>query len=433
MTEPTVGGRPEDGPTETKAADVAAGSGANLTPQPTREQQCIAHAALIPDGQLRPALVDAWMKAEALDRETVENLTRRELQRRDVKRRADAIENSQNALTLHEFESEVLTPEQVDKLPDPVWLIADLIGQGTLTQIVGAPGSYKSFAALDIAASIGSGIPWHDHATKQGNTGYVVAEGQAGQKYRNRAWVMEHGQMTGIAFYPKRVNIANPAEMAIVTQWAIKRGIVFIVFDTRARCAPGIDENSNTELDIIITVLHDFQTTTGATVLLVHHDGKSGDPSGRGGQAVEGAADTILHMRKKDHRATLSVYKQKDGPEDLEIVFTPEPRGPSICLISEEGWADGLLSAAERRSVEHDAIRDAVRDYIQENPGVTAHEIETNVQGPRSTVRAARDTLVRWNVVEQRRGTGRDQAIHHFITDHSADQTADQMTLGVAP
>jgi hypothetical protein len=357
---------------------------------------------------------------EALIRLAVEE----ELRRREARRRADIVEAGENALTLDRFEAGLLTPDQLDKLPDPEWLIDGVIPCGALVQIVGAPGSYKSFTALDMGASIGSGIAWHGQATMQGPVGYVVAEGQSGLKHRKQAWVLEHGPMTGIVFYPKRVVVANPAEMAVVTQWAIKNGVVFVVFDTRARCSPGIDENSNTELDIIISALQDFQDATGATVLLVHHDGKSGDPSGRGGQAVEGAADTILTMKKeKDGRATFRIHKQKDGPEDLEIVFTPQIRGPSVCLTSDQAWADGMLSAADRRAAEHDAVRDAVRDYIAANPGVTAHEIEANVEGPRSTVRAARETLVRWTVVELVKGSGLDRGIHHFIADHSTEQS----------
>ena len=57
----------------------------------------------------------------------------------------------------------------------------------------GAPGSGKSFCALDIGLSISAGMPWHDKATRQGSVLYIAGEGVGGLGRRVKAFERYHG------------------------------------------------------------------------------------------------------------------------------------------------------------------------------------------------------------------------------------------------
>ena len=61
-----------------------------------------------------------------------------------------------------------LTPAELYLLPEPKALVEGLISENSFCVMYGAPGSGKSFCALDIGLSISAGMPWHDKATRQG-------------------------------------------------------------------------------------------------------------------------------------------------------------------------------------------------------------------------------------------------------------------------
>mgnify|MGYP001228609381 CR=1 FL=1 len=81
----------------------------------------------------------------------------------------------------------LLSMAELEDLPDPAWLVRDLIGLETLAVLFGMPGVGKSFVALDIALSVASGRPWQDHEVQQGPVLYVVAEGGHGTRRRVRS------------------------------------------------------------------------------------------------------------------------------------------------------------------------------------------------------------------------------------------------------
>ncbi len=57
------------------------------------------------------------------------------------------------------------------------WLIDGVIAPNTINWMVASPESFKTFIALDMAACIASGRPWHGRSTKQTRVLYLSAEG----------------------------------------------------------------------------------------------------------------------------------------------------------------------------------------------------------------------------------------------------------------
>jgi len=58
--------------------------------------------------------------------------------------------------------------EELKNRPDPEWLIDDVLQRDTLALLVGAPETFKSFVAVDMTMSIGTGLDWQGHAAQPG-------------------------------------------------------------------------------------------------------------------------------------------------------------------------------------------------------------------------------------------------------------------------
>ena len=77
-----------------------------------------------------------------------------------------------------------LDDSEIEKRPDPGWLIKGILLEQALVDMYGTPGHGKSFVALDWALSIQRGEKWLDHAVCQGDVLYILAEGSVRIKER---------------------------------------------------------------------------------------------------------------------------------------------------------------------------------------------------------------------------------------------------------
>lgn len=218
--------------------------------------------------------------------------------------------------------AEMLTPDQLIERPPPTPLIMDWLDLDSLAYLIGKPGSYKSFLALDYAGHVGQGVPWRGHPVHQGEVVYLVAEGTTGMGLRVRAWQEPHGPMKAVRFLPRPVQ-ASGAEWAVLVEACRRIAPVLVVLDTQARVTVGMDENDNTEMGKFIHRAEELRAATGACVLVVHHIGRNGEDA-RGASALDGAQSTEIKIKRSDRGplwAVISQDKQKDmaEAEDLEI------------------------------------------------------------------------------------------------------------------
>lgn len=216
---------------------------------------------------------------------------------------------------------QMMTAEQMCELPAPVPLVWELLDRDSLAALTGAPGSFKSFVALDIAAHVSRGTPWHDLRTHRGPVIYIAAEGVRGMTLRIRAWRERYGQMGEIRFLPAPVQIRDaPAWQALVKACHLVQPVLVVV-DTQAMVTVGVEENSNSEMGVAIEAFKRIQRVTGACVLVVHHLTKDG-ASTRGAGAQDGAQDTRIRVERLTPRSSLKMRlrdeKQKDMAESDE-------------------------------------------------------------------------------------------------------------------
>lgn len=210
----------------------------------------------------------------------------------------------------------MLTPEQIKALPPARPLIEDLLDLDSLAYLIGAPGSFKSFVALDIAAHVGGGLAWRGRKVTQGPVVYIAAEGSRGMGKRVAAWEKKYGPMGDVRFLPLPIKIKDAVAWQTLVEACRRIRPVLVVIDTQARVAAGIEENSNTEMSVAIESLDAIKVATGACVLPLHHTGRNGQDA-RGASAIDGAQDTELKLERLQPRSSMLVRLKEDKQKDM--------------------------------------------------------------------------------------------------------------------
>ncbi|WP_131822932.1 AAA family ATPase, partial [Mycobacteroides chelonae] len=281
-------------------------------------------------------------------------------------------------------------------LPDPEPLINETIDRGTVGLLYGAWGTFKTFTALDWAASVATGRPWQGRATRKSRVLYIAAEGAFGLKARIHAWEAGWDTTLGdedLFVLPDPVNLARPAEVAEVAALINWGGYGLIVFDTLARCTVGLEENSAQDVGLVIDRLYKLRDVTPdgrGTVLAVHHAGKAGTL--RGSSAYEAGVDLVYRTTREDPHIALTREKRKDGPESDHHLL----RFDSI-----EGTGSGCLKKASENAHGGVGMPDAharlIATFISHfsETGATSTQLRAVAGLPDSTFYRTRDKMVK--------------------------------------
>jgi hypothetical protein len=210
---------------------------------------------------------------------------------------------------------QILSADAITNRPAAVPIVDGILYADTTAQLVGNSASYKSFQALAITEAVAGGHDWQGYKTRKMPTVYVSAEGAAGLGQRIKALQIRHQRPCKAQFILQAVQIHKPEDvdelLVAIAQLPEKPGL--IVLDTLARCFVGGDENSAKDAGLFVAGLDRIRQATGATVVIVHHNNRSG--TSRGSSAFEGAMDTIIQASKNHTTISLKCMKQKDAAE----------------------------------------------------------------------------------------------------------------------
>jgi hypothetical protein len=244
--------------------------------------------------------------------------------------------------------------------PAPEFVVDGLIENGGLAAIIGQPNIGKSAVVLDILNCIATGQRWRGRATKAQRVLYLPGEGMSGSIERTAAWEKAHKANVGheLAIGEGIIKAGAPkAAWERLVQVILQNRIGLVAFDTFARMAVGIEENSATDVGKVIARLDEVRKLTGCTVLIVHHTAKSSDAA-RGSSALNGALDTEILITDQiwsddpdnpppGKQMTASVTKQKNAAliED-GIPLLMVPFESSIIITGPSGEIGDVLDEA---------------------------------------------------------------------------------------
>lgn len=227
-----------------------------------------------------------------------------------------AVEAEASADEVDALIGRMFTAEQLAERPAPQPLVWDLLDKDSLAAVFAEPGSFKSFLALDLAGHIGRGMDWHGHRVEQGKVIYIAAEGDRGMTLRARAWMKKYGPMTDVLFLPEPVQVADPLAWNTLVKACARIKPVFVVADTQSMMTIGMEENSNTEMNVAMSAFRRIHKASQACVLVVHHTGKEGGKI-RGGSAQEGAHDTRIKLERVGKRSDMFFYMKSEKQKDM--------------------------------------------------------------------------------------------------------------------
>jgi hypothetical protein len=227
--------------------------------------------------------------------------------------------------------------------PEP--MVDGWIDRGALALLYGPGSSAKSFVALDMAASVAMGLPWHGSPTKKCDVIFIVGEGSGGFAGRTLAWCASN-QVSPVELNQHLhawegpvdlVGLVDPDSLDDLCRLVAEMQIGLVVVDTVARCTPGADENSAKDVGVVVRSL-DRIRDAGATVLVLHHTPKEGGGP-RGSGALLWATDAAIAVGKERELVTITNERQKDRAEPEEPLH--------LALVGEPGSGSAYLTPSQ--------------------------------------------------------------------------------------
>ena len=267
----------------------------------------------------------------------------------------------------------VLTPAEIAALPPVRWRVRGVLPADGIAALFGASGAGKSFLALDLLASVASGVDWFGCRVTPAPVLYIGLEGEAGISQRINAHQTRHGELTGMfRFILQPLDIRKPADRADLIAAAQAAGYSdgVLCIDTLNRAAPGADENDSAAMGEIIAAAKALQGELGGLVLLIHHTGKDQSKGLRGHSSLHAALDAALEVTRDGERREWRTAKAKDGNDGLAHPFRLEvidlgtdsdgEAVTSCCIAPEESTGDMVRRALPPKSGNQRIIWDAL-------------------------------------------------------------------------
>lgn len=248
---------------------------------------------------------------------------------------------------------------ELGALPDPKWVVRDILPETGIAAIYGAPSSGKTFVALDLASHISLGkSAWFGHQVETRSVVYVALEGGRGIKNRLEAWEAENTDVSNVLTVLDHVTLTDldqAAALAEAVSSQCEQGAVVFI-DTLAQAIPGADENSGKDMGLALEAAKHIAASVGGLVVLVHHTGKDKSKGLRGHSSVHAALDAAIVVERNamTNLRSWQVSKMKDGEDghtgsfELAVHQLGNDRyGAAItsCAVREQKYAPASIGA----------------------------------------------------------------------------------------
>ncbi len=237
--------------------------------------------------------------------------------------------------------------DSLDELPRRAPLIeGGVLDQGVVAMLSGPTGKGKSFVALDWALSIASSMAWMKHSVVSARVLWVAASGAHSLKKRVEAWRAVHLPTDGLMDMDviiDPVHLDDPDSVAALTKHIHDGAYGLIVIDGLDKCFSAVDEESASDMSVIIDALYalrDAVEENDATVLVVHHTAYDGRRA-HGSSALAAGVDDVYDLYAEDPHDLISVHcsKRRDGeppfPFLLRLIQVALDEGTS-CVVADD-------------------------------------------------------------------------------------------------
>jgi hypothetical protein len=247
--------------------------------------------------------------------------------------------------------------------PKPIaWVWEPFLPEGGLVLLVSFMKVGKSTLAYPLAIAIAQGKPFLGYPTKQGGVLILAVEEHPRDVERR---LRRFGLVAGDLLYvhPGRLDNSE-ATFKALRNFIIANKIKAVILDTLPRFWSVYDENDNAQVMRAVSPFLELAQETGAVVILLHHERKSGGEDGRGirgGSALLAIVDQALMLERRQGGTptqrvlrALGRYDETPGEVILDLAGDEYRRlGTSEELKSgaKEGKVWAALSSEEARDV----------------------------------------------------------------------------------
>lgn len=307
------------------------------------------------------------------------------------------------------------------------YLVKGFVPEGGFVGVYGPSGHKKSFAVVDLLASVATGRPWHDCDVIKGVVLYIVGEGQRGVAKRLMAWEQERCALTGFYVLPAAPTLPDDLAPLFASIDAMPTKPTTIAIDTLARSFKG-NENAAEDMSDWIRAAAAIQSRYACTLIFVHHTGKDLDKKDRGHSSLRAAADTMISVRKSGERGvTVAVDKQKDDDEltielravSVRVGTDPETNEPitSLVLVKEDDATPRAGQTEPNTQTALTANQQLVLDLIQTAGPIGFTRLALGTHLNRGTLKRALNELTQRGLVHATGDKGEQRWVVGSLTD----------------
>jgi hypothetical protein len=243
--------------------------------------------------------------------------------------------------------------------PEPItWVIENLWTAGDIGLLVGDGGSFKTTAALHMAAAIAGGYEVFGHFRTERKPVLIVSaeDPQSVILQRLDAFIAGHGwdaarvKANVHVLASPDASLADPAWRRALEEAVDRIRPGFLVLDPLAELLGG-DENSNTDARPVLKFVRALAARCGAATAIVHHAGKGGPEKRpldrvRGASAIPSAARVLFFFEFRDDGIAVEHLKMSRAPKLDRFVLgravTSEPGNRAM-------WRSATLTYAPAR------------------------------------------------------------------------------------
>ncbi len=201
------------------------------------------------------------------------------------------------------------------------WLIEPLIPLAGFVLLVGKPGSYKSWLALDVARAVATGTSFADMTPSPAREVLYIDRENGKNLIAYRKKLLRISGVPDLRYWGRWVSLPFLGVASKELLQYAEEVKPLLIFDSLVRVHQ-LDENSNSEMARVMNAFVQL-SRKGATVLLLHHAGKDNEKNFRGAMEIEAAPDIAYRVDRKDRVIKLRQFKNRFAEEQsLELHWT---------------------------------------------------------------------------------------------------------------
>ncbi len=207
------------------------------------------------------------------------------------------------------------------------WVWDRYLPEGTLDLVVSFMKVGKSTLVYALAIAIAQGHPFLGYPTQQGDVLILAVEEHPRDVQRR---LQRFGLRSQDPVHVHRGRLDNsPGTFKALKRFITDNDIKLVILETLPRFWSVEDENDNAAVIRQASPFLELARETGAVVLLLHHERKSGGEDGRsirGGSALFGLVDQALMLERrqggeKTHRVLRALGRYEETPPELILAL----------------------------------------------------------------------------------------------------------------